>query len=442
MKKPTNLVEMYHNSILKYGNCPAFLIDSKKITYSEFDKSVAKVVNYLKSFKCKNIQLAIENSFYFAIAYFGVVISNNIAVLHNKNDLQIELALRLEDLDIEKIIKIEQDDKIGYCYKYDNERVSTILFSSGSTGEGKAIMLSMKNIFETVLACVKRVSYFNTDRCINVIPLNHIFGLLGDFLTTFCVGACMCIIKTKYEFFYSLEKYKPHYLNLPPILIENLLEKMKMKGQGVTGGNIRRIICAGAPLSNYIIQEYKQYNIKVLPCYGLTEVPCVSLCSDFDKNCNGVGKVIECNEIYLDENGQIFVCGDSVMIGYLLKKENPFIILDNKKYFKTNDIGEIDSDNNLLILGRVDNILSLKNGIKVQKEFIEGKIKNLKKVKEVKVELKNNELIAEVVVEEKYKNEVERNIKKMNFGGNIITKIIYVESIKKNLLGKVIRNGK
>ena len=69
-------------------------------------------------------------------------------------------------------------------------------------------------------------------------------------------------------------------------------------------------------------------------------MPCISLCSDFDDKRNGVGKVIECNEIYLDDNGQIMVCGDSVMIGYTSKKENPFIIINNKKYLKTNDVGK------------------------------------------------------------------------------------------------------
>ena len=440
MKELTNLVELYQNSILKYGNFPAFKMKDKEITYNEFDKCVAKLVKHLNEFKCKNIQIAIENSFYFAIAYFGVIISNNIAVLNSKDDVQVEIALRLEDPDIEKIIKTEEYE-IKYFHKYDNESVSTILFSSGTTGEGKGIMLSMKNILATVLSCVKRVSYFNTDRCINIIPLNHIFGLIGDFLTTFFVGACMCIIETKYEFYYSLEKYKPHYLNLPPILIENLLEEIRKREEGFTGGNIRRIICAGASISNDIIKEYKKYNINILPCYGLTEVPCISLCSDFDDKRNGVGKVIECNEIYLDDNGQIMVCGDSVMIGYTSKKENPFIIINNKKYLKTNDVGKMDDDNNLFILGRVDNIISLKNGIKVQKESIENRIKNLDTVNEVKVKLKNDELIAEVVVEEKYRNEVERDIRKMNFGGNTIEKIIYVESIKKNLLGKVVRNG-
>ncbi len=440
MKELTNLVELYQNSILKYGDFPAFIIKDEKITYNEFDKKVAKLVKYLNKSKCKNIQIATENSFYFAIAYFGVIISNNIAVLNSNDDVQVDIALRLEDPDIEKIIKTEEYDEIKYFHEYDNESVSTILFSSGTTGEGKGIMLSMKNILATVLSCVKRVSYFNTDRCINIIPLNHIFGLIGDFLTTFFVGACMCIIETKYEFYYSLEKYKPDYLNLPPILIENLLEEIKKREQDFTGGNIRRIICAGASISNNIIQEYKKYNINILPCYGLTEAPCVSLCSDFDDKRNGVGKVIDCNEIYLDNNGQILVCGDSVMLGYTSEKENPFITINNKKYLKTKDVGKMD-DNNLFILGRVDNIISLKNGIKVQKESIENKIKNLDTVKEVKVELKNDELIAEVVVEEKYRNEVERNIRRMNFGGNTIEKIIYVESIKKNFLGKVVRNG-
>lgn len=64
MKELTNLVELYQNSILKYGNFPAFKMKDKEITYNEFDKCVAKLVKHLNEFKCKNIQIAIENSFY------------------------------------------------------------------------------------------------------------------------------------------------------------------------------------------------------------------------------------------------------------------------------------------------------------------------------------------------------------------------------------------
>ena len=89
MKELTNLVELYQNSILKYGNFPAFKMKDKEITYNEFDKCVAKLVKHLNEFKCKNIQIAIENSFYFAIAYFGVIISNNIAVLNRSEERRV-----------------------------------------------------------------------------------------------------------------------------------------------------------------------------------------------------------------------------------------------------------------------------------------------------------------------------------------------------------------
>ena len=177
-----NLVELYKISISKYNKLPAFQIGNNTITYSDFNKSVAKAVKYFSAFKNKNFQLSIDNAYFFAIVFFAIMITKNVAVLCS-DDLSIENnKLKIEKkITEEKIIKIlEQEvaEEVIYNSNYDNTKLSTIVFSSGTTRKSEGIMLSMQNLIVTVMSCVKRLNYFNSDRCVSIIPLNHIFGLI------------------------------------------------------------------------------------------------------------------------------------------------------------------------------------------------------------------------------------------------------------------------
>ena len=80
-----NLIDLYRYSISKYDSLKAFQILGDNISYSAFNKDVEKMANYFENMKRSAIQIAIENSYYFAVAYFAVIISNNIAVLSNNN---------------------------------------------------------------------------------------------------------------------------------------------------------------------------------------------------------------------------------------------------------------------------------------------------------------------------------------------------------------------
>lgn len=436
-----NFVDFYKNTISKYGQLSAFQIDAQMVTYDKLNIDVMKLIASFKDGERKYIQICTENSYYFAIAYFAVILSNNIAVLCDDDkkisDNNIKIDIKLTDEIIDKKLQVQYLKKVLYKEDLKNDCVCTIIFSSGTTGKSKAILLSAENILETVIACANKVTYFSTDRCINVIPLIHIFGLIGDFLITFHVGACMCVMSSKYEFYDAIKKYKPTFLNLPPILIESLFYELdKFKEKKIC---IRRIMCGGADISEKIIDKYKKYNIKVLRCYGLTESPCISLCSDYEKENKGVGKVLDCNKILLDELGQIFVSGKSVMLGYFNQKESPFVNINNQLFLKTNDVGTLDENNNLILLGRADNSISLKNGEKCTKECIEEKINNISGIKESIIYVKSGKIIANVVVYDS-NNDIEKKIKEMTFGGSKIYSVNYVKNIKRNVLGKVIRN--
>ena len=235
IRNTDNLIDLYRYSISKYDSLNAFQILGDNISYSAFNKDVEKMANYFENMKRSAIQIAIENSYYFAVAYFAVIISNNIAVLSNNN------------FDIYDVKMLLQN-------------------SPGITN---------------VVSCLNTIMYLPTDKCINVIPQNHIFGLM-ELLTTIYSGASICVLQSKYQLFNMIDTYDPNYLNLPPILVENLLKEIKQGN--IKGKNLRRIMCGGAYIADKIINEYKKYGINIYRCYGLSEAPCIAAGGEYEEN--------------------------------------------------------------------------------------------------------------------------------------------------------------
>lgn len=417
-KRSTNsLIDLYQYSILEYSSLNAFQIEEKFISYKEFSKDVEKVANHFKNINRKLIQISIDSSYYFAVAYFAVIISNNVAVLSNDDLKNFDKEINIEKIITEQLVKniIEKskNETFECCLNYNTQEVCTIIFSSGTMKKPKGIMLSMENIVTTVVSCLNRIMYLKTDKCINVIPQNHIFGLM-ELLTTIYSGACICVLQSKYQFFNMLERYNPNYLDLPPVLVESLLKQINEKNINISQIQLRRIMCGGSYISDNVIQEYDKHGIKIYRCYGLSEAPCIATGGEYENNNQGVGKLLDCNTVFIDKDGQILVHGKNVMLGYVGNIEQPFVTIDNKKYLKTNDIGKIGIDGNLYIIGRMDNIISLKSGNKISKETIEKRIREIDEIIDCKVFLDKDNICAEVVTDSSDK-EMEERILKLTF---------------------------
>lgn len=411
-----NLIDLYRYSISKYDSLKAFQILGDNISYSAFNKDVEKMANYFENMKRSAIQIAIENSYYYAVAYFAVIISNNIAVLSNNNLEKYDNKIKIKQKITEELVKKTiSDDKsykeFKYYSNYNNQEPCTIIFSSGTTKEPKAIMLSMENITTNVVSCLNRIMYLPTDKCINVIPQNHIFGLM-ELLTTIYSGASICVLQSKYQLFNMIDTYDPNYLNLPPILVENLLKEIKQGN--IKGKNLRRIMCGGAYIADKIINEYKKYGINIYRCYGLSEAPCIAAGGEYEENNDGLGKVLDCNSVIIDKNGQILVHGKNVMLGYIGNIKQPFVTINHRKYLKTNDIGKIGENGNLYVIGRMDNIISLKNGNKILKETIERRLLEIEGITECRANATNEDIYVEIVTEFP-KDAIKRIVLQMQF---------------------------
>ena len=114
-----NLIDLYRYSISKYDSLKAFQILGDNISYSAFNKDVEKMANYFENMKRSAIQIAIENSYYFAVAYFAVIISNNIAVLSNNNLEKYDNKIKIKQKITEELVKKTiSDDKSYKEFKY------------------------------------------------------------------------------------------------------------------------------------------------------------------------------------------------------------------------------------------------------------------------------------------------------------------------------------
>ena len=248
-------------------------------------------------------------------------------------------------------------------------------------------MLSQKNICTNVQSGLEKYLMKKGDRFINLIPMYHAFGLVCDILAPLTVGATIYIIDNKNSFFLKMPKIKPTILNVPPIIAETLLKFIKKSGnvEKVTGGKLKKILCGGAALNKNIANSLRENGILALGCYGISECsPCVSVNRDNYYKDGSAGVLLNCNTVKISNDGEILIKGDNVMLGYYQDDNGTKnVIYDG--YFHTGDLGYIDEDGFLFVVGRKSNLIVFEDGTKCVPETIEEKLYQIKSINEVLV---------------------------------------------------------
>ena len=338
-----------------------------------------------------------------------------------------------------------QFEEAFLSYNVAPEDLLSIVYTSGTTGKTKGVMLSHKN----VMADVNSSLHANTGgHAIGFLPLNHTYS----WVTGLFAGLVMTewgFICTKLSHIYKdIMKYKPLQFAAVPIAVEmiysRIISSAKRKGSYETlmnaievsnnfllcgfdsrreffdeihenlGGELRYILCGGAYLDPKIEKFMNDIGIPVLTGYGLTECsPCVT-CSRLQHHKIGsVGLPLACNEIKIkdpDENGigEILVRGDNVMMGYYNGPESTAAAFEGD-WLKTGDYGYLDDEGYLYFTGRKKNLIILGNGKNVSPEEIEGKLSGIEFVKEVLVYEEKGRITAEFFLDtEKFPDAAER----------------------------------
>ena len=318
-------------------------------------------------------------------------------------------------------------DNSYYDYKIDNEKLSSIVFTSGTTGKGKGVMLSLKNICSDMEQGM--YNFQITYKTLFALPPHHTFGSTVNFVGHFAQGCEIYISSGLRYILEELKSFKPTHLILVPLFVEtfykrimataektgqlaklkkgikisNALRKIridlrkKLFGASVLsnfGGELEMIICGGAALNQNIIDFFESIGVIILNGYGITEcAPLISCNRNECRKQGSVGLPIIGGVVKIDnanENGEGEICykGPNVMLGYFGDEAATKAVIDEDGFFHTGDLGYVKMDGKdqwIYITGRSKNLIIFSNGKNVYPEEIETDVQGIYGVNEVVV---------------------------------------------------------
>ena len=282
------------------------------------------------------------------------------------------------------------------------EDIATILFTSGTTGKSKGVMLTQGNLASNVLSVDFALEPGTV--ILSVLPVHHAFCLVMDWLKGFSLGTTVCINDSLMHMVKNMGIFKPEVILMVPLMVETIYKRLsaasplipkKMVAAKAFGGNLKILITGGAHLDPFYIDKFADYGIDIYEGYGMSECsPVISSNTPERHKAGSIGRPLSNAEISF-EDGEILVRGSSVMKGYYKMPEETAETLRDG-WLHTGDKGYLDEDGFLFINGRIKNLIILSNGENISPEEIENKLALGKLVGEVVVTGENNGLTARI----------------------------------------------
>ena len=474
--KFTDLRDMLEKSGEAYGDRPAYIFKTeqegvfKEISHKEFRNDIkalgTKLVNM--GLKDKRIAVISENRYEWGIVYLAVVTGTGIIVPLDKSlpDNEIEsLIVRSEveaifyskkydevmnkikkenntkvkyfiSMDLEKeenkvyseneLIKqgkelLESGDREFLDAKIDADKMSIMLFTSGTTAMSKAVMLSHKNICANLMDIASVIKIDENDIFLSFLPLHHTFECTVGFLYPISKGGAIAFCEGIRHIAENIKEYKATAMISVPILFESMYKKV-MKGiekkgklktlkKGIKisqfllkfgidirkklfkeihdnlGGKVRLFVAGGAALDPEAEKGFNQLGFTMYQGYGLTESsPVIAAEDDKYQRLGSIGKAFPSLDVKIEDPneegiGELLAKGPSIMLGYYNNEEATKETIEDG-WLHTGDLARIDEDGYIFISGRKKFVIVLKNGKNIYPEEIETLINKIEGIKE------------------------------------------------------------
>jgi len=446
-----------------------------EMTYAEFSHLIKKEAAGLSALGFKNKRIAIigETSPEWVASYVAIIASGNVAIpmdkelkvneiegffefaeadaviyskLFNekftetvKNHPTVSLFIPIcaeecDYLDSDKVLPFSEliakgDKNLSEGYELpepdDIDRMSVMLFTSGTTGTSKCVMLSEKNVVSAVNAACGCVEFFPDDTIVSCLPVHHTYELCC-FIAGLNYGMKIAINDSLKRVIKNFEAFKPTGLVLVPLFVQTMYKKIwdeakktgrdkvlkfglklsktsrklgidirqKLFGDVVKafGGNLNKIVCGGAPLNPELVKCFEEFGVYISEGYGITECsPLISVNPYFAPKSGSVGPAVDCCMVRIAtervndkgfNEGEIQVKGDNVMLGYYKNPEETANAFTEDGWFRTGDAGYMDEDGYIFITGRIKSVIVLENGKNVFPEEIEEYLASLNSIAE------------------------------------------------------------
>ncbi len=333
------------------------------------------------------------------------------------------------------------------------EKLSLLVFTSGTTGKGKGVMLSQNALLADLTAVIPYIDFGK--KTVGVLPPHHTYGSSVMLIGHVIIGAEVYISAGMRYVGQELKEQAPEHPVLVPLYLEPFNRKIHatlqeqgkeelvrrmikisngMRRAGIDarakffgairaafGGKVKTIISGGAPINPEILAFFEAIGISTLNGYGITEcAPIVAVNRSMNVVPGSVGNVLDINTVKIrepneDGEGEICVKGQNVMLGYYKDEKATEEAFDADGYFKTGDYGKLTDDGVLYITGRKKNLIILSNGKNVYPEEIENALIATPGVLDIVVYegqskrgVSNNAIVAEIYPDRDFfeKNEI------------------------------------
>ncbi|MEN8191645.1 MAG: AMP-binding protein [Bacteroidota bacterium] len=458
-----------------------------KLTYNELLTSVLKLGKALKNLgfeERSHVAIIGENRVQWAISYFTCMVFNYVAVPIDKNLTQNDIFNIIYESESEAIIfsgaysdlfdithsalkrlkhficmdECKEESKFLYMKKLideneefaiddlpniNNNELAEIIFTSGSLGRAKGVMLSQKNLASNIMDMVSMMMIYPEDKFLSVLPIHHTYECTCGMLCPIYSGASIHFVRSLKTIVDDIQAVKATMLLGAPLLYDkmykrvtktisedkvksvvvpilvqltNVLKKLHIKGTKKKifselhekfGGNVRVFIAGGAAPDPVVAEGLRGFGFNFIQGYGLTETSPILTLNRLDNfKDDAAGLPLPNVEIRIDDQdengvGEIVAKGPSIMLGYY-KNESATEEVLNEGWFRTGDLGYFDDDGFLHISGRKKNVIISKSGKNVFPEEIEDILHRSKYVLECivygKKDEKHDEVIAAKIV--------------------------------------------
>lgn len=448
---------------LQHSKGTALVYRDTVFSYADLLSQVNTYSEIIRPFKAGKVMIFSENRPEWIFAFYGAWLQGSVVVPVDIMSTAPELKYMIEDCkpelifcsfekkavveeaiktiksgpeliifeDLQKLTPAEKSEEVEIG---DLTKTAVIIYTSGTTGSPKGVMLSFENLFANITSVSKDIPIFAPDETVMILlPLHHIFPLVGSMAAPFFVGGKVAMSPTlgTEDILNTLQKHKVSIIigvprlyamirkgvkdkinaQKPARILFSIASKLNSRSFSKKifkavhqkfGGHIKYMVCGGAPLEEDVAHDYKTLGFEMLEGYGMTEAaPMISFTRPGHWKIGAAGQVMPGTTVEI-RDGEIVASGKNIMQGYYNRPEETLEVLRDG-WLYTGDLGELDKDGFIKITGRKKEIIVLSNGKNINPTLLESMLlEKIEGISEVGVMMHHDKLHA-IILPDKVK---------------------------------------
>ena len=450
-----------------------------EVHYAQYAQDLRRFVAFLRAeygdVRGKRVAILARNSYQYVICMYGTVIAGAVAVPLNLGKdwdaISYELGLTEPVCILQDGEFAEREPALSETYGSilkpmdvfaayepaedvteveDLSALAFIMFTSGTTGRSKGVMLSQKNLFTAMPAFltpfedVRSQTGWNTDAfsSLSCLPMFHI-SAMASLVSWSITGHCVNLCNDLKYFYRDLGAMRSDVMAVVPVLLKSIYHDV-MKGKRERLNGLRMLTCGAAMFDPAVLQDLMDRGFFIAQMYGLTET-----CGDGawnssqeEKYLTSVGHVDDSCQYKL-EDGELCMRGDPVMLGYYKDPEATAEVLDAEGWFHTGDIARVEPDGYMYLTGRKKNVIILGSGENVSPEELEKLLAPCAAIRECRVCERNQRICAVVCCEADQQDAVRDFVTKGNRTLPLYKHMVVefsAQPLPRNAAGKLLRS--